>query len=216
MDRTLEPEVMDTAEEAAAYDEMDHSAVNQAFVDRLLALGARGRLLDLGTGPGDIPLLIVERVADCTVVGVDLSPGMLELAQKRRAGARQAERIKFRLADAKDLDFEDASFDAVFSNTVLHHLADPRPFLREARRVLRPRGTLLIRDLYRPSNRARVDELVRMYASTASPSGREMFRASLCAALMPSELRALADECGLAEARLMVDTDRHMSLQLPV
>lgn len=215
MNRVLEPEVMDTAEEAAAYDEMDHSAVNQAFVDRLVSLGARGRMLDIGTGPGDIPVLVVARLADSNVVGVDLSPGMLELARKRLARSPHGTRVDFRIADAKALDLEDASFDAVFSNTILHHLADPRPFLREARRVLKPEGTLLIRDLYRPSNQARVEELVRLHASTASPSGREMFRASLCAALTPSELRALADECGLAAARLVVDTDRHMSLQLP-
>ncbi len=215
MDRVLEPEVMDTAEEAAAYDEMDHSEVNQAFVDRLVALGARGRLLDVGTGPGDIPVLVVERVADCSVLAVDLAPRMLELAEKRRTRSAHGARIELRVADAKALALDDASFDAVFSNTILHHLADPRPFLREVRRVLKPGGSLLIRDLYRPPNQARVEALVAMYAGAASPSGREMFRASLCAALTPSELRAVADECGLDAARLVVDTDRHMSLQLP-
>jgi ubiquinone/menaquinone biosynthesis C-methylase UbiE len=215
MDRVLEPEVMDTAEEAAAYDELDHSEVNQAFVDRLVSLGAHGRLLDVGTGPGDIPVLVVERVADCTVLAIDLAPRMLELAEKRRVRSSQAARIALRVADAKALDLDDASFDGVFSNTILHHVADPRLFLCEVRRVLKRGGTLLIRDLYRPPTQARVEELVGMYAGDASPSGREMFRASLCAALTPGELRAIADRCGLEDARLVLDTDRHMSLQLP-
>jgi ubiquinone/menaquinone biosynthesis C-methylase UbiE len=214
MERVLEPEVMDTAEEAAAYDEMDHSAVNGAFVDRLVSLGARGRLLDVGTGPGDIPVLVVERVADCTVLGVDLAQGMLELAERRRVLSPQGGRVELRVADAKALDLDDGSFDGVFSNTILHHIPDPRHFLREVRRVLKPGGVLLIRDLYRPSSQARVGELVDMYAVGASPSAREMFRASLCAALTPDELRAMADESGLAEATLVLDTDRHMSLQL--
>jgi len=215
MDRILEPEVMDTPEEAATYEEMDHSEVNQAFVDRLVSLGARGRLLDIGTGPGDIPVLVVDRMADSRVVAVDLAPRMLRLAEQRRTRSPHAARVEIRVADAKALDFEDACFDAVFSNTILHHLADPRPFLREARRVLKPGGALLIRDLYRPCSDARVAELVAMYASGASVYGRELFRASLCAALTPSELRAVADESGLGDAMLLVDTDRHMSLQLP-
>lgn len=215
MDRVLETEVMDSEEESAAYSQMDHSAVNQAFVDRLISLGAHGRMLDIGTGPGDIPILLVEKLADCTVLAVDLAPRMLALAETRRVNSPNAGRVELRMADAKALDFQDASFDAVFSNTILHHLADPRPFLREVRRVLRPGGTLLIRDLYRPWCEARVDELLDLYAVGMPPVGRALFRASLCAALTPAELRAVADECGLADARLVVDTDRHMSLQLP-
>lgn len=215
MDRVLEPEIMDTPEEAATYEEMDHREVNQAFVARLVALGARGRMLDIGTGPGDIPLIAVDQIADATVVAIDLAPRMLALAERRRAASPHGDRVELRLADAKALDFEDASFDAVFSNTILHHLADPRPLLREARRVLRPGGVLLVRDLYRPPNPTRVAELVALHAASASEYGRELFRASLCAALTPSELRAVADESGLTDARLVVDTDRHMSLQLP-
>ena len=57
MDRTLEPEIMDTIEEAEAYDAMDFLSVNTAFVERLIELGAKqGRYLDLGTGPARIPI----------------------------------------------------------------------------------------------------------------------------------------------------------------
>ena len=52
MYRIVEPEVMDTAEAAEAYDAMGHGAVDQAFVDRVIALGAStGHFLDVGTGP---------------------------------------------------------------------------------------------------------------------------------------------------------------------
>jgi ubiquinone/menaquinone biosynthesis C-methylase UbiE len=214
MERVLEPEVMDSAEEATAYDELDHDEVNRAFVERLVSLGARGRLLDVGTGPGAIPILVVDSLADCTVMAVDLAPSMLKVAAARCAGSPHAARIALELADAKALAFADASFDGVYSNTILHHIPDPRPFLREARRVLRPGGTLLIRDLYRPASQARVDELVELHADGAPPMGREMLRASLHAAFTPDELRALADECGLSDAKLLVDTDRHMSLQI--
>jgi ubiquinone/menaquinone biosynthesis C-methylase UbiE len=214
MERVLEPEVMDTAEEATTYDAMDFSLVNQAFVDRLRALGGSGRILDLGTGPGHIPLLIVERDRDAHVTGIDLADHMLALAERKRAASPHRDRLCFARADAKGLDAADDSFDTVVSNTILHHIPDPMPFLREARRVLRPGGTLLIRDLYRPPSEAVVARLLARHAADDSDGARELFRASLCAALSPGELREIADAAGLADARLVIDTDRHMSLEL--
>jgi len=214
MDRVPEPEVMDSTEEASAYDAMDHAQVNLAFVDRLVALGGRGLMLDIGTGPAHIPLLVAERVADCRILAVDLSPAMLAIAERHLVSSPHQARIELHLADARKLDFADQSFDAVFSNTILHHLGDPRPVLREAARLLRPGGALLIRDLYRPDSDAEVARLVAAHAAGAGPVARELFRASLCAAFTPDELRALADECGLAGAELVIDSDRHMSLQI--
>ena len=214
MDRVPEPEVMDSSEEATAYDAMDHGQVNLAFVDRLVALGARGRMVDIGTGPAHIPLLVADRLAECTVVAVDLSPAMLAIAGRHLASSPHQARIELHLADARNLDFADGSFDVVFSNTILHHLTDPRPVLREAARLLRAGGALLIRDLYRPDSAAAVERLVTAHAAGTGPVARELFRASLRAAFTPAELRALADECGLAGAELVIDTDRHMSLQI--
>jgi tRNA1(Val) A37 N6-methylase TrmN6 len=106
MKRVLEPEVMDTAEEADGYDSMDHSEPNASFVARLVELGARGRMLDIGTGPGHIPLLVCETIASAHVVGVDLSKHMLRHAERHRLASRFAERVEFRLADAKGLDLD--------------------------------------------------------------------------------------------------------------
>src|ERR1051326_2063219 len=82
--RILEPEVMDTLEVALAYETMDHSGPNAAVVGRLTELGARGRMLDLGTGPGHVPIAICERFSDAMVVGIDLSVEMLKIAQRHR------------------------------------------------------------------------------------------------------------------------------------
>jgi ubiquinone/menaquinone biosynthesis C-methylase UbiE len=214
MERVLEVEVMDTADEAEAYQAMDFAVVNEAFIDRLVSLGAHGRMLDVGTGPGDIPLRVCARLADATVVGVDLSAHMLRHAELRRAASPVGDRVEFRLGDAKGLRFPDASFDVVFSNTILHHIPEPRDLLREARRVLRPGGALLIRDLYRPPTPARALELVALHAAGDSAEQKELFRASLCAALEPDELRAAARDAGIEGAEVTVDSDRHMSLQL--
>jgi len=214
MERTLEPEVMDGPVEAAEYAAMEYVEPNVAFVERLKSLGARGRMLDLGTGPGHVPLRVCAAIADARVVGVDLSEHMLAAATELRDASPYAARIEFRVADAKGLDFDDASFDAVFSNTILHHIADPVPFLVEARRVLRPGGALLIRDLYRPDTPDAANALVAKHAGDATPDQKELFRASLHAALTPEELRAVADAAGLLAAEITVDTDRHVSLQI--
>jgi ubiquinone/menaquinone biosynthesis C-methylase UbiE len=214
MKRILEPEAMDTVEEAEGYDSMDHSEANESFIDRLLALGACGRMLDLGTGPAQIPILLCERRPEVSVVGIDLAHHMLRVAAANVERSELGERIDLRHGDAKDLDLEPTSFDTVYSNTILHHIPDPRPFLSEAARLVKPNGTLLIRDLFRPESRERLEELVDLHAQGANEYQRGLFGASLNAAFTPEELRAIADESGLAHAEVVVDTDRHMSLQV--
>ena len=215
LERVLEPEVMDTEEEAREYDAMDHEGPNRAFVERLIELGAGGRVLDIGCGPGQVALRIAERIPASEVLGIDLARHMLTVAERNRAASEVAARVRFELADAKGLPYPDGAFDTVCSNTILHHIPDPEPFLREAGRVLAPGGALLIRDLFRPRDAAAVEALVAEHAADANPTQRELFRASLCAALTPSELEELARRAGLDGARVVVDTDRHMSLQRP-
>ncbi len=213
LERILEPEVMDTTEEADGYAAMDHTGSGGAFVDRLIELGAEGYALDIGTGPGTIPLLACERIANLRIMAVDLSPKMLAHAERLRQGSPHKDRIKFQLADAKGLPFEDRSFDVVFSNTILHHIPDPTHMLIEAARLLRPGGTLLIRDLYRPRTKDELDELVALHAAQDTPYNRELFRASLHAALSVEELAMVAESAFLEDADIVIDTDGHVSLQ---
>jgi len=214
MQRTLEPEVMDTAEEAEAYASMDHREANRAFVDRLFELGAHGSMLDIGTGPGQILLAICERDPKATVLGVDLAERMLRVARRLRDASRHAHRIELRRADAKALDLAAGGFDTVLSNTILHHIPDPVPFLREAFRVLRPGGVLLIRDLLRPDSPEAANALVTQHASDATPEQRELFRASLHASLTQDELRSAARAAGLWRFEITQDSDRHVSIQI--
>ena len=213
MPRVLEPEYMDTDEEADGYDAMDHSGPNGSFLARLRELGARGRMLDLGCGPGHVAVLVAESIPDSRVVALDAAKTMLAHAERHRLRSKAAARIELALADAKGLAYPDASFDCVFSNTVLHHIPDPLPFLREAWRVLRPGGVFLVRDLFRPETPERALELVRLHASKDTPYQRELFRASLHAALTTAEFRRIADQAGIGSAEIVIDSDRHHSLQ---
>ena len=92
MDRVLEPEVMDGEEQALAYARADFSAENQAFVDHFLTLNPdflEGHVLDLGCGPADIPLRLIQARSGLRVTGVDASAPMIRLAEqaKQKAGS---------------------------------------------------------------------------------------------------------------------------------
>src|SRR5258707_15821924 len=97
--RVLEPEVMDTPEEAQAYDAMDHSEVNRRFVDDLLAayagrgLAPGGEWLDLGTGTALIPIELCRRVPGVRVRALDLSAAMLDVARTNVAAVGLSTRI---------------------------------------------------------------------------------------------------------------------------
>jgi ubiquinone/menaquinone biosynthesis C-methylase UbiE len=138
---------------------------------------------------------------------------MLVHAARRRAAAPFADRIELRVADATRLDFPDAAFDAVYSNTILHHIPDPLPFLREAWRVLRPGGALLIRDLIRPEDETMLARWVSLHCADGTPVQRRQFADSLRAALTPDELQALVAKIGMPGVEVTIDTDRHVSIQ---
>jgi ubiquinone/menaquinone biosynthesis C-methylase UbiE len=213
--RIPENEVMDDHAEAQAYDAMDHTQANMAFVERLLELGIDDcdKALDLGTGPGDIPIMLCGPTQGVSILAVDLAQSMLDLAKRKIDLARVGSRVTLAHKDVKALDLPDDSFDAVFSNTILHHIPDPGAMLAEAARVLKPGGLLLIRDLYRPDSIEQLNALVDQHAGDCDAEQRKLFADSLHAALTRDELRELAKASGLSDAEVVIDTDRHMSLQ---
>ena len=215
MERILEPEYMDTAADATDYDAMDHAAANEAVTARFLELaGPAGTVLDLGTGPAQIPILLARRAPRARIVALDAAAHMLAIARWRVAAAGLQDRIVLERADAKRLPHPDGAFDGVLSNTILHHIPDPVPFLREAHRVLRPGGAFLVRDLHRPPTEADAWALVDRYAAGASTAQRELFFASFHAALTVDEARAAASAAGIAGARVAMSSDRHYTIEL--
>jgi ubiquinone/menaquinone biosynthesis C-methylase UbiE len=96
-----------------------------------------GTILDLGTGPGYLPIEVASRSANVRIIGVDLSRKLIEIARSNAAKAGLSDRLSFRLGNAGRLEFEDASFDMVISTGMLHSLKDPSKVLQEIYRVLK-------------------------------------------------------------------------------
>jgi ubiquinone/menaquinone biosynthesis C-methylase UbiE len=105
------------------------------------------RVLDVGTGPGRVPLAIARALPGLGVEGLDLSPEMVGHARRNAAEAGVADRVHFTVGDVADLPYADSSFDLVVSTLSQHHWADAAGGLRELRRVLRPGGQVWIYDL---------------------------------------------------------------------
>ncbi len=89
LQRELEPEIMSEWEDADCYDQMDHSAVNTAFVADLIMPGEKlgvsvgPDVCDLGTGTALIPIELCQKVPNARVMAIDASISMLELAKYR-------------------------------------------------------------------------------------------------------------------------------------
>jgi ubiquinone/menaquinone biosynthesis C-methylase UbiE len=216
---------MDAAAEALAYDRMDLDPVNRAFVSDLLDALDPGRppsaadpmaageepirILDLGTGTARIAALLCHAQPKVRILAVDLSAEMLDLARIHIELEGLTSAIRLDRQDAKQLQLPDNGFQATISNSLIHHLADPLPALREAVRVVQPGGLVFMRDLRRPMDMNELDELLDRHAGQEQPAGRDLFRQSLLAALTVQEMQQLVESLGYNPHHVRRTSDRH-------
>jgi arsenite methyltransferase len=135
----------DTARRIEAMYEIGDAVRRREIVRKALAASPGQRVLDVGCGPGFYCLELLEDVGTGgSVVGLDSSPPMLALAERRCAGH---DNVELRLSEATALAVDDASFDAALSVQVQEYVADVGAALRELYRVLRPGGSVLVYDI---------------------------------------------------------------------
>jgi len=123
-----------------------YRGVANDVVAELAARGGtrRATILDLGCGPGDLVLELGHRLRDARIIGLDLSPSMMQLASRH---ATTDGRLKFIVGSAEALPFSDGSVDLVVSTLSLHHWARPAAVFGEIARILRPGGVALVYDI---------------------------------------------------------------------
>ncbi len=113
-----------------------------AFIRDLQSLPAGSLILEMGCGLGNDGMLLLE--TGYRVVETDISPGELAEAARAQEAAGFAQSSAHLLADSESLPFVDGAFDGVLIVASLHHLPDPLSALREAQRVLRDGGILVL------------------------------------------------------------------------
>ncbi len=214
MERIPEPELMDDAAQALAYASADFEEPHSAFIARLAerfpGLPVAGRAVDLGCGPADISIRFARALPEWQVDGCDGAPQMLRLAEDavRRAGV--AERVRLIRMRLPSEGLARGRYDAVISNSLLHHLSDPQALWGSVRTCARPGAAVFIMDLMRPASRADAEALVHRYAEGEPPVLRRDFFNSLLAAYRIDEVGAQLREAGLDHLQVQAVSDRHL------
>jgi demethylmenaquinone methyltransferase/2-methoxy-6-polyprenyl-1,4-benzoquinol methylase len=121
------------------------------LIDRLHLRGQE-RVLDLACGTGDITFALGERLRPGKVIGLDITPGMLEIAESKRR-ARELNNVFFYCGDIMSLPFPDASFDCVTCGYALRNVPDVESALAEIKRVLKAGGRFHSLDFGHPMSR---------------------------------------------------------------
>jgi SAM-dependent methyltransferase len=214
MQRIPEPELMDEFEQARAYAEADFSEPNQRFVELFAAefpgLHA-GTVLDLGCGPGDIALRLARRGPGLRVDALDGSRPMLDFGEARLRGEPAlAPRVRFVEGILPAAKLPRSRYDAIVSNSLLHHLHDPLVLWRAVLAHAVPGAAILVMDLYRPASTGAAQEIVEAYAGEEPEVLKRDFYNSLCAAFDPQEVREQLAACGLGALQVRTVSDRHM------
>jgi ubiquinone/menaquinone biosynthesis C-methylase UbiE len=133
-----QPTFFDFAAEVGLTKHLGGLAATHTLIE-LCHIGKDKYVLDVGCGAGVTPCFIAKRYG-CRVVGVDISERMIQRSQERVKREKLADRVEFRVADAQDLPFEDAVFDAVITESVTAFPEDKQKAVNEYVRVTKPGG----------------------------------------------------------------------------
>ncbi|RCK76596.1 MAG: Ubiquinone/menaquinone biosynthesis methyltransferase UbiE [Ignavibacteriae bacterium] len=212
--RILEPEVMDTLEDALEYDAMDFTEVNTAFAERAVELlPQEGLILDLGTGTARIPLIILELNPKLKIIATDLSINMLDVAKTNVEKSKHKDKITLIQIDAKKIPYPNHFFDGVISNSLIHHIPEPIQVFREINRVAKPSAAIFLRDLFRPDNDLQVKAILEKYAADCNEHQKKLYRDSLLASLTITEVESLIKQADLTGCIVVQSSDRHWSVE---
>jgi SAM-dependent methyltransferase len=153
-------------------------------------------VLDLGSGAGADVLIAARRVSPGgRAIGLDMTPGMLELARKNAAEAG-ADNVEFLEGYLEDIPLPDGTVDVVLSNCVINLAADKGLVLREAARVLRPGGRFAVTDIVADAD---IDQATR--------TDMEQWAGCLAGALTEAEYRAALVAAGFTAVEV-IETHR--------
>lgn len=204
---------MDEPEQARAYAGADFSEPHQSFVGHFTRCFPRHspqQVLDLGCGAADITIRFARAYPECKLTGLDGSSAMLLYASEAVTQTGLSGRINLITARLPGAALPMHAFDTVISNSLLHHLHDPRTLWDAVKQYARSAATVFIMDLRRPDSRQQADALVGQYAGAEPEILRRDFFNSLLAAFRPDEIAGQLSRAGLSHFRVEAWGDRHV------
>jgi len=164
-------------------------------VIRLAALPPQGQLLDLGAGTGDLAQEAVRQSLGCRAIAADFTLEMMRVGQKRPGGSN----LHWSGADALNLPFREAAFDAVVSGFLLRNVSDLPQALREQLRVLKPGGRMVALDTTRPA-RSLLTPFINLHLHAVIPAlGRLIAGDSEAYTYLPDSTESFLEARVLAE-----------------
>lgn len=216
MERIPEPELMDEDEQARAYALADFAEPHNRFVELFREAFPnemiRGRVLDLGCGPADITLRFARAFPPCSIDGVDGAERMLHYGRSAVAQAGLESRVRLIHGYLPGAALPCKHYDAIISNSLLHHLHDSMVLWDAVKAYTRPGAPVFIMDLMRPESRAQAQALVDQYAANEPEVLRHDFFNSLLAAYRTDELAGQLACAGLSHFTVRAASDRHLTI----
>ena len=216
MKRIREAELMDVQINAHAYSSADFSEPNSKFIalfaEKFPAFDGQ-QIIDLGCGPADITVRFAQHYPQTRVAGVDGADAMLDIARKVISGHTTfANRIDVRRWHiGREVNpFGSEVFDAVVSNSLLHHMDNPLDLWKTIRVCAAPGAAVLVMDLIRPHSRIEAETIVEKYSGEEAEVLKVDFLNSLLAAYRPAEIIDQLLSVNMDSLHIEVVSDRHL------
>jgi len=214
MQRVLEPELMDDSSQAAAYANADfeaaHSAIMEQFKRVFPHIETLHTVLDLGCGAADIAIRFARMYPTAKIDAVDGAQNMLKQAQIFIERESLQDQISLHHKRLPNCELANKNFDAIMSNSLLHHLHEPQHLWSTIRKYAIAETAIFICDLFRPESTQQANHLVEQYASSEPDILRRDFYNSLLAAFIPNEVHDQLSVAGLHGLHIEPISDRHM------
>ncbi|HDH53786.1 MAG TPA: class I SAM-dependent methyltransferase [Nitrospirae bacterium] len=213
MDRIAEHDLMDTAEQAEAYAETDFSEAHDAFVSYYRTRFpdfSEGDALDLGCGTADVIIRFARAYPETRITGIDGAQAMLDIGLRDVELKGYSRRIRLQKCLLPDNKLQAIKFDALISNSLLHHLADPLVIWETLKHCAKPGAPVFIMDLMRPDRIETAKDLVELHAADAPDILKKDFYSSLLAAYTTEEVRQQLKEANIYNLTIEIVSDRHL------
>ncbi len=211
--RIAEPDLMDSRAQAEAYASTDFSEPHNSFIahfqERFPEFG-EGEVLDLGCGTADVIIRFARAFPGTHILGIDGAESMLAIGLKDINKYGLNGQITLKKLIISNSGLSAGKYDAVISNSLLHHLANPLLMWQVIDQCSRQGSVLYAMDLMRTESKEKAKELVEIYAADAPDLLKEDFYSSLLAAYTVNEIKEQLLTAKLDYLNIEVISDRHI------